>query len=261
MNTPSSFFTHWRFNEEMQTGRSVSMPLQLNCVNNDKLILNANTISGQKLSLYRSPIGHLRVFIDDEYQLGVSQNEEEECYGDETHSIYLSALKMLERDIPSDRILIIGGGDLGLASLLLDNGATGVKCFELDHQLVTILSEYISFTNKALNNPNVDITYGDGFELIKTCKDNSFDIIIGDLTDKGAFKFNDSEVHKELIRVCSPDGAIMTHYCSGGLDLNVIFANFYQDHHPDFLCITDADPDHRSLWSTNQIERVDYFAS
>ena len=82
MNTPSSFFTHWRFNEETQTGRSVSMPLQLNCVNNDKLILNANTASGQKLSLYRSPMGDLRVFIDDEYQLGVSQNEEEECFGD-----------------------------------------------------------------------------------------------------------------------------------------------------------------------------------
>ena len=237
------------------------MPVDVNSLNLERRILSATTRSDQFLELFENVSGNISVYIDGNYQLGVSYDGDEPSYGDETHAAYLNILRMLNRDLSKDRILILGGGDLGLACLLVDNGALKITEFELDRQLVEILAEYFSFTKKGVNDDRINIEYGDGFNLLNSCEENSFDIVIGDLTDKAGVRMGEADVHEDLIRACAPDGIVMTHSCSNKLDLNMSFASFHRESSPDFFCIIDADPDSRLVWSTKMVRGVDYVKS
>ena len=258
MRKPVAYCTQWRGDCKSKRGRFVSIPLCREEIDGVELIFSKRTSAGQLVEIERGAAGDLSIFIDGEYQLGVAYDGVEPFYGDEAHRAYLNVLQLNGASLADSRVLIIGGGDLGLACLLLDQGSSRITQFELDEEVVQILSKYLPFTKEGLADDRIKISYGDGFEKLKACEKNSFDIIIGDLTREGTLPFGDTLVHEELKRVCSSSGFIVTHYGEGGLDLNSVFAGFYSENCPSFFCVTESSPDARVVWSPRPIRGVDY---
>jgi len=124
-----------------------------------------------------------------------------------------------------DKILIIGGGDgLGLRDVLRWNPEQ-VTLLDLDKSLVNFFSKPLFQDGKAingpllklnansLNDPRVDIHYGDAYLLVDDLiqNENVFDTIIVDLPDPSHPDLNklySSRFYKKLYRLLSGDGAI-----------------------------------------------------
>ena len=189
------------------------------------------------------------VFINGGLQSKIDLNQPP--YGDESHETYLNALEFHEIDFGSSDVLIIGGGNLGLAKLLLDKGVRGVTIFELDKEVVEIFLEYFpSVAGPTLEDERVKIEYGDGFDRLKLCTEDSFDVIIGDLTVSSALRFAEKEIQDDLISTCKEGGAILTHWADGMLDLNLVFAGFHKACAPHFVCVVEIANYSNLCWST-----------
>jgi len=255
MSNLTSFCTYWNFDASEASTKEVRIPIDP-CTLRDKRLLHSRvTAVGQQVEIYQDFFGNKQLYINHKYQVGLNHSNVEPYFGDDSHQIYIDALKFHGLNPGSCKILIIGGGDLGLAGLLLEHGATDITQFELDKEVVEVCKEYIpAITSPALLSDKVSIQYCDGFQAISKLPQNTFDVIIGDLTAEGAELFNDPRNLKAVKAACSDQGIVITHFAEGGIDLNAIHFHFNQKEDPNFACIIELSYDENCIWSPKPLK-------
>ncbi|MCK6452810.1 MAG: polyamine aminopropyltransferase [Alphaproteobacteria bacterium] len=111
------------------------------------------------------------------------------------------------------RVLIIGGGDGGMAREALKHAAIErVTMVEIDRGVVDLCATHIpSIGAEAFKNPRLDLVIADGAAFVKSCADR-FDVIIIDSTDPqgpGAVLFTRA-FYADCKRCLRPGGILVT---------------------------------------------------
>lgn len=111
------------------------------------------------------------------------------------------------------RVLIVGGGDGGMAREALKHGAVErVTMVEIDRGVVDLCATYLpSIGAAAFKDPRLDLVIADGAAFVKSCRDR-FDVIIVDSTDPqgpGAVLFT-QEFYADCRRCLAPGGILVT---------------------------------------------------
>jgi spermidine synthase len=112
-----------------------------------------------------------------------------------------------------EKILIIGGGDGGIArEVLRHQHVKHVTMIEIDGSVVDFSQKYMpKINNGAFNNSKLHLKIADGAEFIKNTSEK-FDIIIVDSTDPqgpGSVLFT-KDFYKDCYNALSPDGILVT---------------------------------------------------
>ncbi|MBJ3762975.1 polyamine aminopropyltransferase [Maribius pontilimi] len=110
------------------------------------------------------------------------------------------------------RVLIIGGGDGGMAREALRHPLDQVTMVEIDSGVVDFSKEYLpSISAGAFDDPRLDLQIADGAEFIKATA-GGYDVIIVDSTDPvgpGEVLFTD-HFYGHAKRALAPDGILVT---------------------------------------------------
>lgn len=111
------------------------------------------------------------------------------------------------------RVLIIGGGDGGMAREVLRHASvTHVTMVEIDAGVVEFSKEYLpSLSAGAFDDPRLDLVIADGAEFIRSTE-GGFDVIIVDSTDPigpGEVLFTDT-FYGHAKRALTPGGILVT---------------------------------------------------
>ncbi|SEM87480.1 polyamine aminopropyltransferase [Palleronia pelagia] len=110
------------------------------------------------------------------------------------------------------RVLIVGGGDGGMAREALRHPVDSVTMVEIDGGVVDFSKEYLpSISAGAFDDPRLDLQIADGAEFMKTT-DGGFDVIIIDSTDPvgpGEVLFTD-HFYGHAKRALAPGGILVT---------------------------------------------------
>ena len=111
------------------------------------------------------------------------------------------------------RVLIIGGGDGGMAREVLRHASvTHVTMVEIDAGVVEFSKEYLpSLSAGAFDDPRLDLVIADGAEFIRSTE-GGFDVIIVDSTDPigpGEVLFTDT-FYGHAKRALAPGGILVT---------------------------------------------------
>ena len=87
--------------------------------------------------------------------------------------------------IPGDKnVLIIGGGDFGIAKHVLKHKSLkSLTLCELDPEILKVCRTYFPEWAECENDPRFNVMVGDGFEYINNCEPDTFDAVIIDSTD------------------------------------------------------------------------------
>ena len=83
------------------------------------------------------------------------------------------------------KVLIIGGGDgCVLREVLAFKGVRQVVMVDIDSEVISVSKEYLTELNKkAFEDSRLMLEIGDGRAFVEQCPDNSFDVVIMDMTD------------------------------------------------------------------------------
>ena len=153
-----SFCTHWNRNTHKPLTKKVKIPTHPSVLVSKKIIHSRLSRAGQKIDVYEDFFGNRQVYINNKYQIGLNYDGIEPTFGDDSHEVYLEALRMHGEDISACKILIIGGGDLGLASLLIKSGAENITQYEIDEEVVEVCEKYMkSICSTAINSDKIEI--------------------------------------------------------------------------------------------------------
>ncbi|KAF0675231.1 polyamine aminopropyltransferase [Profundibacterium mesophilum] len=111
------------------------------------------------------------------------------------------------------RVLIIGGGDGGMArEVLRHSGVEQVTMIEIDAGVVEFSKQYLpSISAGAFDDPRLELIIADGAQYMRDC-DGGFDVIIVDSTDPagpGEVLFTDS-FYGHAKRALAPNGILVT---------------------------------------------------
>jgi spermidine synthase len=127
-----------------------------------------------------------------------------------------------------ERVLIVGGGDGGVAREVLKHPAVReVHQVEIDGRVVELSKKYLPFMACGFDSPKMNLTIGDGFEFMKNHKEQ-FDVIITDSSDPvgpGVSLFQESyfKLMKEALR---PGGIICSQGSSFWIDMKHVKETF-----------------------------------
>lgn len=161
----------------------------------------------QRVLLFESPDHGKVLTIDESIQL---TEREEATYHEAIVHVPLFAHGQAER------VLIVGGGDGGVAArVLMHPGVNHLRQIEIDETVVEISKEYLRSVHQgAFDDPRFRLTIGDGAEFIRAT-DERFDVIIVDCSDPDP---NDStnnslftsEFYENARRALRPGGVLVT---------------------------------------------------
>lgn len=109
-------------------------------------------------------------------------------------------------------VLIIGGGDGGMAREVLKHSNTLVTMVEIDGAVVDFCQEHLpNHSAGAFDNPRLDLIIADGAQFVKETE-RRFDVILVDSTDPigpGAVLFT-AEFYADCKRCLTPGGVVVT---------------------------------------------------
>lgn len=111
-----------------------------------------------------------------------------------------------------EKVLIIGGGDGGLAREVLKHPTVKeVHMCEIDRRVVDLSREYLPHHASALDDPRLQLIYDDGVKWAKE-HNNEYDVMLVDSTDpvgpaEGLFQFPFYETCKDALK---EDGILVT---------------------------------------------------
>ncbi|WP_067936129.1 polyamine aminopropyltransferase [Alicyclobacillus kakegawensis] len=113
------------------------------------------------------------------------------------------------------RVLILGGGDCGLASTVLqDPRVQELRMVEIDEEVVSLSCTYLPRHTRSLQDPRLAITYQDGAQFLEHVRPESYDLILVDSTDpdtsSGQWLYT-PEFHASVLRALKPGGAYVQH--------------------------------------------------
>ena len=107
------------------------------------------------------------------------------------------------------KVLIIGGGDGGVARECISKKFNFIDWFELDPEVVEVCNKHLGdIGKKATEKNSVKCVWGDAFESIKTIKDDSYDHIFVDLNDDQFCIDLAAKNMDSLVRILKPKGVI-----------------------------------------------------
>ena len=110
------------------------------------------------------------------------------------------------------RVLVIGGGDGGMAREALRHPVDQVTMVEIDAGVVEFCKEYLpAISNGAFEDPRLDLQIGDGADFMRET-DGGYDVIIVDSTDPvgpGEVLFTD-HFYGHAKRALAPGGILVT---------------------------------------------------
>lgn len=113
----------------------------------------------------------------------------------------------------AERVLIIGGGDGGVArELLRYPNLKEVVMVEIDGMVVEASKEFLPEIAAEFDNPRLNLKIADGIEYVAACSDEAFDVVIVDSTDpvgpaEGLFT---PEFYRHVHRILKHDGIMVT---------------------------------------------------
>lgn len=107
------------------------------------------------------------------------------------------------------RVLIIGGGDGGVAREILKHNIESVDLCEIDRDVIEMSKKYLPTVASAYGNPKLNVFCEDGSKFIKERKD-TYDVIVVDSSDpwgpaESLFK---REFYSDLYSALKKDGVI-----------------------------------------------------
>jgi spermidine synthase len=110
------------------------------------------------------------------------------------------------------RVLIIGGGDGGMAREVLKHAGVAVTMVEIDRAVVDFCAEHLpNHSAGAFDNPRLNLVIADGARFVKETEER-FDVIIVDSTDPigpGAVLFT-AEFYADCKRCLTEGGVVVT---------------------------------------------------
>ena len=112
----------------------------------------------------------------------------------------------------AQRVLIVGGGDGGMAREVLKHREATVTMVEIDRAVVDFAREHLpALSNGAFDDPRLDLVIADGRRFVKET-DRRFDVVIVDSTDpmgpgEGLFT---AEFYADCKRCLAPGGIVVT---------------------------------------------------
>ncbi len=111
-----------------------------------------------------------------------------------------------------ENILIVGGGDFGVATHMLKHpDIERLTVCELDHMVIETCREYFPELAACERDSRLNIKVADGFDHIRTCPPQSLDAIIVDSTDPflTASILVSEEFYKMAFAALKPGGVLM----------------------------------------------------
>jgi spermidine synthase len=154
----------------------------------------------QTIEIYNTALFGRALVIDNDIQM---------TYKDE--KIYHT--KMTAEVKKGDSVLIIGGGDGGIARECLKK-TDSVHLVEIDKNVYDMCREHLPQTACSFSDPRIKVTFDDGFEYMKTTTDR-YDIVIADHNEYADFNFNDFHVMASKVLRDSFVGTIISHLGEG----------------------------------------------
>ncbi len=155
------------------------------------------------------PFGRM-LYLDDDLQISSSDAE-----------IYSLALlsPLKKKTYPLDRVLILGGGDGGVANQLLKMGTREIVLVDIDEEVIQACQRVMpDVWGCALNSPQVKVVVSDALAYLE--ENNLFDAVIYDLTGHPE-SLTGLEQNSFLERICSgikrrlqPRGVVTMQCCS-----------------------------------------------
>ena len=118
------------------------------------------------------------------------------------------------------KVLIIGGGDGGVAKEVLRHPGIEVDMVEIDEEVVNISKKYFPDIGD-WENPRLNLVIGDGIEFVRDAKDKSYDIVLVDSTDpegpaEGLFN---KTFYAHVNRILKDDGLVVAQGESWWIDM------------------------------------------
>jgi len=110
-----------------------------------------------------------------------------------------------------ERVLVIGGGDGGVLREVVKHSSvkTAVLC-DIDEAVIRLSKQYLPGMSSGFSASNATVHVGDGFEFLKTHK-NEFDVIITDSSDPdGPAESLFQKPYFELLRDALRDGGVIS---------------------------------------------------
>jgi spermidine synthase len=150
-----------------------------NQTNDVRLMVKASRVlfSGkskyQKIDIIENPTYGKILFLDGTFQL---TERDEYIYHEMLAHIPLFSISKPEE------VLIIGGGDGGLARECLKHNIKKLKLVEIDEMVVELSKRYLPSLSSSFSDKRMDLLIGDGAEFISKTKEK-FDVILIDSTD------------------------------------------------------------------------------
>ncbi len=114
------------------------------------------------------------------------------------------------------RVLIIGGGEgATLREALKHNTVEKAVMVDIDEKVVEFAKQYLGFMHQgSFDDPRAEVVIMDGLKYVKESPENSFDVVILDLTDPyagpAARPLYSEEFYRDVYRVLSDDGVMVT---------------------------------------------------
>ncbi|KAG9508804.1 Multidrug resistance-associated protein 4, partial [Fragariocoptes setiger] len=141
-----------------------------------------------------------------------------------------------------ERVLIIGGGDGGVAREVIKHPCAKkiVQC-EIDDRVIEVSKKYLPSMSSSYNDPRLELIVGDGFKYLNDAQDEYFDVIITDSSDpKGpAVSLFQQPYYELLNKKLRPNGIICCQAESIWFDLKFI-ANLMEVNRKIFPCVSYA---------------------
>ncbi len=131
--------------------------------------------------------------------------------------IYHEALvhpPMAFHDGPKD-VLIVGGGEGATIREVLKYSTVGrIVVIDVDEEVIKVAKEFLSMMHQgSFDNEKVELVITDGFEYVKSCPENTFDVAILDLSDPiemgPSYPLFTVEFYRELSKKMRDGGAIV----------------------------------------------------
>ncbi|MCU0847627.1 MAG: adenosylmethionine decarboxylase [Spirochaetes bacterium] len=166
----------------------------------DEEIAHVKTRVGQDIKILKiKDLGNC-LFCNDEMNLAAKDEQlYHEPFGDR-------AFEMLGSDAPA-KVIILGGGDGGMARECLKRNIDEIKILELDEEVIELSKKHLpSVSGGAFDHPKVKCVIGDAFQTILQIPDGSQDIVFADLTDY-AYRLIMTNID-QIKRVLKPGGII-----------------------------------------------------
>jgi spermidine synthase len=165
----------------------------------------------QKIEVYRSAELGKMLVLDDNAMF---------CEKDEFiyHEMLAHVPVCTHRD--PKNILIIGGGDGGVAREVLRHEDVTVDLVELDEEVVNVCKEHFPEVGD-WENSRLNLVIESGMEFIAKAADQSYDIVIVDATDPGSIanELFEATFYAQVNRVLKEDGLVAVQGGSYWMDL------------------------------------------